>query len=67
MFFYLLDKQDCLTWTGLAAMSIPARPPPTILPFGPAKEMLIPPDRPLVPPFSVGIKEPDRESISNRP
>lgn len=55
------------TWTGLAAMRSPATPPPMTRPSGPAKETLIPPDLLLVPPTSLGMNEPDRDSISKRP
>lgn len=55
------------TWTGLAATNRPATPPPTTRPSGLAKETLIPPDLLLVPPLSLGMNEPDKESISNRP
>lgn len=53
---------NSITWTGLAATSRPAIPPPTTRPSGLAKETLIPPDLLFVPPFSVGMNEPDRES-----
>lgn len=55
------------TCTGLAAMRSPATPPPTTRPSGPAKETLIPPDLLLVPPASLGMNEPDKDSISKRP
>lgn len=55
------------TCTGLAATNSPATPPPTTRPSGLAKETLIPPDLLLVPAVSLGMNEPDKESISNRP
>lgn len=55
------------TCTGPEAISRPASPPPNTRPSGPAKETLIPPDLLLVIPLSVGIKDPDKERISNRP
>jgi hypothetical protein len=36
-------------------------------PSAAAKETLIPPERFLVPPLSVGVKDPDKDSSSNRP
>jgi hypothetical protein len=36
-------------------------------PSAAARETLIPPERSLVPPLSVGVKDPDRESSSKRP
>lgn len=43
----------CRTCTGPAAISIPATPPPSTRPSGPAKAMLKPPVLLRVPPFSV--------------
>lgn len=61
--------ENSFTWTGLAAISSPASVPPTTRPSGLAKEMLIPPVLLVVrePPNSVGVKDPDKERISNRP
>jgi len=61
------DHLESITCTGLAATRRPATPPPTTRPSGLANETLIPPDLLLVPPFSVGMKEPDNESNSKRP
>lgn len=55
------------TWTGLAARSKPATPPPMTRPSALAKETLIPPDLLLVPPFSDGMNDPDNESNWKRP
>lgn len=55
------------TCTGLAATNKPATPPPTTRPSGLAKETLMPPVLFLIPPVSVGINDPVKESISNRP
>lgn len=52
---------------GLAATNNPATPPPTTRPSGLARDTLIPPDLLLVPPVSLGMNEPDKERISNRP
>lgn len=60
-------KENSVTCTGPAAINRPASPPPITLPSGPAKETLIPPDLLFVPAFSVGINDPDNESISKRP
>jgi len=56
-----------LACTGLAATRRPATPPPTTRPSGLARETDIPPDLLLVPWLSVGMNEPDKESISKRP
>lgn len=62
------SKKKKGTCTGLAAISSPASVPPTTRPSGLAKEMLMPPVRPTRdPPKSVGVKDPDKERISNRP
>jgi len=55
------------TCTGPAATSRPATPPPTTRPSELDNETLIPPDLLLVPWFSVGMNDPDKESISKRP
>ena len=61
------EGKQAHTWTGLAATRRPATPPPTTRPSGLARDTLIPPDRLRVPLFSVGIKEPDKDSNSKRP
>lgn len=55
------------TCTGLAATNRPATPPPTTRPSGLAKDTLMPPDLLRVPPLSLGMNEPDKDRISNRP
>lgn len=60
-------KLPTTTCTGLAATKRPATPPPTTRPSGLASETLIPPDLLRAPPLSVGMKDPERESNSNRP
>lgn len=56
-----------LTCTGLAATRRPATPPPTTRPSGLANDTDIPPVLLLVPWLSVGMNDPDKESISKRP
>uniref|UniRef100_A0A2P2K2L3 Uncharacterized protein n=1 Tax=Rhizophora mucronata TaxID=61149 RepID=A0A2P2K2L3_RHIMU len=56
-----------LTCTGLEAIRSPATLPPTTRPSGLTKETLIPPDLLLAPCVSVGMNDPDKESISKRP
>ncbi|KAF7828362.1 uncharacterized protein G2W53_019526 [Senna tora] len=53
--------------SGLAATNRPATPPPTTRPSGLAKETLMPPDLLRVPPLSLGMNDPDKDNISNRP
>jgi hypothetical protein len=72
IFFLLLITELSLmdgihTCTGLAATNKPATPPPTTRPSGLAKETLMPPDLLRVPPLSFGVKEPDKDRISNNP
>ena len=61
------NRGRSLTCTGLAATRRPATPPPTTRPSGLANETDIPPDLLLVPWLSVGMNDPDKESISKRP
>lgn len=55
------------TCMGPAATSSPATPPPITRPSGPDKDTLMPPDRLFVPPLSLGVNDPVRDSISKRP
>lgn len=65
-FFPSAMKLPTITCTGVAAISIPATPPPNTLPSEPASDTL----RPLALLLSLlsdRRKEPDKEMISNRP
>ena len=55
------------TCTGVAAISIPATPPPRTRPSGPAKDTLKPLLLKRLPSVSEGRKEPVIQMISNRP
>lgn len=67
LIFSCYNLKEYLTWTGPAAINKPASPPPITRPSGPANETLMPPLILFVPPLLLGMKDPDKESISKRP
>ena len=60
-------KLPTTTWIGVAATSKPATPPPTTRPSGLANDTVIPPVLLRVLSESIGLNDPDSDSISYRP